>query len=290
MGSLRAVSDGRIIELSSHLLVGRSSRADLRLTAPQVSAEHARIAWGCNGWRIRDLGSRNGTFVNGARLEPGVEVAVGDGVRVAFGDSTVLFEWVSLEPPPARAWTAGGQLVRAREGILGLPDFDAPALVIFWQPDGWVMEDERGVRPAPAQVELAGHAWHIELPEILTSTLQESPRLCDTHLRLAVSLDEEYVATQIDLRGVVQTLPFRVHHYLLVILARRRQSNDGGWVQTERLARMLAMDRGALNVQIHRARREFAALGILDAANLIERHAGGVRLGAVNVELARLAS
>ncbi len=65
--------------------VGRSGDNDVVLTAPEISRFHARIEAAGAGWRVVDLGSTNGTWVNGRRihespLNPGDELAF-DGVR-----------------------------------------------------------------------------------------------------------------------------------------------------------------------------------------------------------------
>src|SRR6185369_7529735 len=55
--------------LSPHL-VGRSRLADLRMNEPTVSGEHAVLRWTGREWELHDLGSRNGTIVDGRRLAP----------------------------------------------------------------------------------------------------------------------------------------------------------------------------------------------------------------------------
>jgi hypothetical protein len=64
------------------LLVGRHSRCDVRLPHPTVSRSHARLSFRDGSWVLRDLESKNGTWVNGARvgrcvLRPGDLVHVG---------------------------------------------------------------------------------------------------------------------------------------------------------------------------------------------------------------------
>jgi hypothetical protein len=68
--------------VSSPVRVGRAADNDLVLTDPEVSRHHARLEPDGQGWRTIDLGSTNGTWVNGVRLNAGA-IAVGD--EVAFG-------------------------------------------------------------------------------------------------------------------------------------------------------------------------------------------------------------
>jgi DNA-binding NtrC family response regulator len=50
------------------LVLGTSAGADLRLADPACSARHARISRDGGGWLIEDLGSTNGTYVDGVRV------------------------------------------------------------------------------------------------------------------------------------------------------------------------------------------------------------------------------
>ena len=72
----------RVSLVSSPVRVGRADDNDLVLADPEVSRHHARLEPDGQGWRAIDLGSTNGTWVNGVRLNaasivPGDEVAFG---------------------------------------------------------------------------------------------------------------------------------------------------------------------------------------------------------------------
>ncbi len=66
------------------LVVGRSSKSDLVLADPSLSRLHARIFKTAEGWFIEDLGSRNGSYVDGDRvrhitqLRPGSLISLGN--------------------------------------------------------------------------------------------------------------------------------------------------------------------------------------------------------------------
>lgn len=83
-------------------LVGRSTEA-LDLSDPSISRRHAELTPDDGRWTLRDLGSRHGTFVNGARISGAVAVAAGD--RVRCGDSEFLL--VDEGAAPTRAVDAG---------------------------------------------------------------------------------------------------------------------------------------------------------------------------------------
>jgi pSer/pThr/pTyr-binding forkhead associated (FHA) protein len=74
---------GRRADLSSSLTVGRGRDVDLVLADELVSRRHARVSQSATGAVVEDLGSRNGTFVNGnqifgpTRLEPGDQLQLG---------------------------------------------------------------------------------------------------------------------------------------------------------------------------------------------------------------------
>jgi hypothetical protein len=65
------------------LLIGRSDACDVRLEDATVSRRHARLVFRDGAWIVQDLGSKNGTLLNGrlvgrARLRPGDRIAFAD--------------------------------------------------------------------------------------------------------------------------------------------------------------------------------------------------------------------
>jgi pSer/pThr/pTyr-binding forkhead associated (FHA) protein len=80
------------IEPGSAVTLGRGPECDFIVRNATVSARHAELSRSAEGWTLRDLGSRNGTRVNGWLVE---EQHLADGDEVTFGDSTFVFR----EPP-----------------------------------------------------------------------------------------------------------------------------------------------------------------------------------------------
>lgn len=72
-------------------MVGRGSQADIQVQDPEVSRKHCRIEELNGLLLIRDVGSTNGTFVNG---HPVVETVLISGDRVSLGQThfLVLYE------------------------------------------------------------------------------------------------------------------------------------------------------------------------------------------------------
>lgn len=79
---------GREFTVASEGALGRSSNAAVGLTDADVSRRHARVYADAEGrhW-VEDLGSRNGTFVNGARISR---------IRLEYGDKIRLGRWTVL--------------------------------------------------------------------------------------------------------------------------------------------------------------------------------------------------
>jgi FHA domain len=94
--------------------MGRSQDGQLVVLASSVSREHAELKKTEAGWQVRDLGSRNGTFVDGVRSQGRVTLA--DRAVLKIGDVAMWFlsEVVHepIAPPSMATGSVGGGLVR----------------------------------------------------------------------------------------------------------------------------------------------------------------------------------
>jgi adenylate cyclase len=95
------------------MVVGRAPTSDIPVFDPTISRRHAEIEHADGGVRVRDLGSSNGTFRNGERVES-ASLAAGDTLtfgKVAFS----LVEFATAEvarPPSSNIGTPGATIVR----------------------------------------------------------------------------------------------------------------------------------------------------------------------------------
>jgi hypothetical protein len=62
--------------------IGRDATNDVVILRATVSSSHAEIGAGASGFEIRDLGSRNGTWVNGARIGETTPIKPEDRIRI----------------------------------------------------------------------------------------------------------------------------------------------------------------------------------------------------------------
>jgi hypothetical protein len=86
------------------LTIGRNGDCDIVLDDRQVSRYHARIAWQADHYEVQDLGSKNGTHLNGrdvvgtAQLHDGDEIQIALRYKLAFVDAGATAP-LSLEGP-----------------------------------------------------------------------------------------------------------------------------------------------------------------------------------------------
>lgn len=95
---------GKVIPLTTRLTIGRGNDCDLIIDEAEMSRHHAVIESTAAGIRLRDLGSANGTFVNGAWVH-NAELKIGD--QIGFDRNRFLIE--SLGDATQRARNAAAQ-------------------------------------------------------------------------------------------------------------------------------------------------------------------------------------
>lgn len=307
MGLLQEARSETSYTLCARTLVGRGSTCHLRLDDPFASSEHATVWWTGSQWRVRDLGSRNGTLVDGRRLDPGLEVALEAGAELSFGSGERVWTVRDVGPPGPVARRLDGDASRSSTTeMLALPDDQDPLVTVFRNGDGaWAIEegDEQRLVSDNDVVLIDGHPWQLFLPDDSDAgaTRDHGGPPCtvaDLELGFSVSMDEEHVEVCVTLPdGTEHPLPPRSWQFLLLQLARVALEEDAdtppaeaGWVYIDDLIRDLAVKLGTLRLHIHRARQAMEDLGVDDPASIVERRSltRQVRLGTSRVRVRRL--
>jgi hypothetical protein len=276
--------------LSPRHLLGRASACQLRIDEPRVSAFHAELIWDGRGWLVQDLGSRNGTVIGARSIVAGEQVALERGDELMLG-GRARFCLIDDSPPHLIATTPAGEVRVASDELLSLPTDDEPELTIYRDlDDRWMVESSNGVCVPAVEGETlfaGGRPWRLMLPTSLPQTreLANDLRLHGIDFRFRVSRDGEHVELSLLESGREIVVETRAHLALLLVLARVRledaallPESERGWVHRDDLPKLLAVEAHMPNLWIHRARRQLAALGVRDAAMLIERRANATQL------------
>lgn len=295
-----AAHDGKLIYLSSLHTIGRlPNSVDTVINRPEVSRYHAAIEWNREEWFIRDL-SLNGTWVNQHKLnkDQAVKLSVGD--EVCFGAPDNELYVLCDDSQPADILFSGTETDSSNVIFLNsyhlLPDDKHPEVAIFRKDGGWKIE-ELGYSSVPIRslnnndrIQIKSQEWQVRLASCNEPTVQiSSPLSLDqVSLTFNLSLDEESTQLIVSTPDAEFDLLFRSHHYMTLLLARHRIADastnvdtcEQGWVYTELLAKELGLEENHLNIQIHRARKQFCEiLGNNEAAvNFIQRRSGKIRL------------
>lgn len=143
---LLSTSGDQAIELvtGAPVIVGRAVTSDLPIYDPTVSRRHAEVTVDEEGVRVRDFGSSNGTFLNGAQI---TEASAVDGDVVTFG--RIAFKVVEVTPPEAKP-----ALPQAAD--FAPPPPDATIVKQVAVPDSGGFDARPADRPSSAQFHVEG--------------------------------------------------------------------------------------------------------------------------------------
>lgn len=164
------------------LVLGRGAEADLCFDHPGLSRRHARLEYIDDGLWVEDLGSTNGTLVNGARVSR---------QRVASTDSLVIGGLIVVQHPPSR--TSGllpglmshdELLSRLDHEIVRHRFFDRPLGLLLVRtasreadhPGRWVSELRKVLRPVDEVALYSRDSIEILLPECAEEELTRMAR------------------------------------------------------------------------------------------------------------------
>lgn len=162
--------NGQRWSIDREMIMGRDESCDIVIFDRQVSRYHARISPTDEGVLLEDLGSKNGTFCNGNRLESSVLLADGDLVQVSLiqhfvflsSDATVPLVMdvlpekgvarrkLYLDTHSRRVWLSGKELVPP----LSVPQFRL--LQILYEQNGDVVDRQDLINMIWGQEEAIG--------------------------------------------------------------------------------------------------------------------------------------
>jgi pSer/pThr/pTyr-binding forkhead associated (FHA) protein len=89
-GGDKRIRPGKSLHLQTNTSLGTGSENDIVLGDPYISGRHAQLTWDGAAWWIEDLGSSNGTQIDGTPCPPHVPCRVASGARLLLGE--MVFE------------------------------------------------------------------------------------------------------------------------------------------------------------------------------------------------------
>lgn len=180
---LNGVIKGRSWEATELLRVGRLDPLEIVLDDSSVSRYHAEIKVTDRGWRVRDLGSTNGTRLNGVKLSNG-QWPLRPRDMLQFGEVTLVVEAIEEETAPEKKPAAESDALRVEASIKSSYD-EALENIAF--------DSNRCPRPGEqmrALLRAGHHLGHIEKEdELLQSILNDAVAVLDAQ-RGAIVLAE----------------------------------------------------------------------------------------------------
>lgn len=296
---INSSTEETVILRSQHVFGRHPATAHTLLSDQASSRIHATVHWEGGDWQLRDSSS-NGTFLNSQQLTPGQKYPLTISDRIQFsGPQACVWQVVDLEPPKSMLFRLGEHSHCIElDDLTVLPDASQPEISIYRNNQAqWVMENqhEHMFLESGDRITVDDHQWVFISPDDIDETKpaqvgQDSA----PELRFTVSRDEEHIDLNIAWNQQNIDLGERVHHYLLLCLARKRLSDqkagmhnqDQGWLEKELLVRMTGMDEKHINIQIYRFRKQL--LLIQNANNLlslIERRRGQLRLATDSINI-----
>ena len=116
---------------SDSVVIGRSTSADVSIADRFLSRRHARLYRDDDDWLIEDLGSRNGTLVNGARISAPTAVGPGDVIGISASIVEVCAAPTIADPnpstpAPARSSVAASAILGESKKAMSRPDIVDP--------------------------------------------------------------------------------------------------------------------------------------------------------------------
>jgi predicted component of type VI protein secretion system len=146
---------GQVFPLTiDNVTVGRDPLADIVLNDPEVSRHHAQFIETREGYQLKDLGSTNGSFVDGKRIG-GEPVTLSPGQIVMFGSNvTLIYQATSAADPLATMVAPSAGVPEPPNREPDRPEFEQDSEDIFAEPPPTTPLPQTGM-PEPEEEEEA---------------------------------------------------------------------------------------------------------------------------------------
>ncbi|MEZ6041935.1 MAG: FHA domain-containing protein [Planctomycetaceae bacterium] len=107
------------VTIRHDIVIGRGSECNLKLVAPLISRRHCTLRFKETSASVTDLGSSNGTYLNGHKLEPNQKYKLKEGMELSIGGVKFLVK-VRLDADEAKA------ILKARKKAKAAPETPVP--------------------------------------------------------------------------------------------------------------------------------------------------------------------
>lgn len=295
--------------LKAYHVFGRlESSANTLIRSPEISKIHAVLEWDTQGWLLTDFSS-NGIWLNSNKIAKNTATSIKKGDSIYFAAKSSNQFVLKDDSPPCDLLVPleNSQIIDAIElkPYCLLPNEESPTLCLFYDDatEHWFMEELLGEANEPRVlnhndvIKFDGISWQLKVDLKLAQTVRLAPAISslkELSFIFNTSADEE--ATRLTLKASDQLidLNIRSHHYLTLILARKRiedmksgiTDTEQGWMYAEQLSKDLGVDQCHMNIQVHRARKQFSeCLNNSQLTQLFERHSGRIRLGCNHITI-----
>jgi len=127
------------VKLLPVTLIGRSTECNLKIASSQVSRNHCRITLGADSVFVEDLGSANGTLVDGQLLPAHQPTAIAPGSRLIVGPAEFQIDYVA---------STSATMVLARSGVPRQPELPVTEVISHSEVNSVVTQPAPAAQPA----------------------------------------------------------------------------------------------------------------------------------------------
>lgn len=107
--------------------VGREEDMDILIDNPSVSRRQTELRREGDGWVVEDLGSSNGTFLHGKRIEGAQAIVAGD--EIGFGKFSIVFDKVVGDEPAVATHASADPAMAGFEGTMHISTHEVKELL-----------------------------------------------------------------------------------------------------------------------------------------------------------------